>query len=123
MKGVGDNNKHQEWRPAVSLTCPACKQVEANIVGGYVSLDGEFLRLHREEIRSMLSNEEKRAMEDNPLSRIMSWSDTSDGMTVETTTEHLAQRFGHALERAYKGRAVYDFSHENKVARVAWHRD
>ena len=27
------------------------------------------------------------------------------------------------LEKAFGGEATYDFSHENRVARVTWHRD
>jgi len=44
-------------------------------------------------------------------------------MTVRTTTEHLAQRLGHALEKAFHGEVRYDFSHENKLAHVWWRRD
>jgi hypothetical protein len=42
---------------------------------------------------------------------------------LSTTTEHLAQRLGHALEKAFDGKVDYDFSHENKLARVTWRRD
>ena len=49
--------------------------------------------------------------------------ETADELLVETTTEHMAQRLGHALSRAFAGKVTYDFSHENKVARVNWHRD
>jgi len=35
----------------------------------------------------------------------------------------LAQRLGHALEKAFGGSADYDFSHENKLARVNWQRN
>jgi hypothetical protein len=44
-------------------------------------------------------------------------------LTVTTTTEHLAQRLGGMLEKAFGGEVRYDFSHENKLARVSWHRD
>jgi hypothetical protein len=44
-------------------------------------------------------------------------------LTVSTTTEHLAQRLGQALEKAFDGSVHYDFSHENKLARVTWRRD
>lgn len=123
LKGSAEKSKHEGWHPPNLEVCPACKQIDADVVGGYVSLDGNFLAEHREEIRSMLKNEERRAKEDNPLSRIMSYTDTPEGIQVKTTTEHLAQRFGHALESAFKGEVRYSFSHENKVARVTWHRD
>ena len=44
-------------------------------------------------------------------------------LTVTTTTEHLAQRLGRALEKAFSGDVLYDFSHENKLARVKWRRE
>lgn len=39
------------------------------------------------------------------------------------TTEHLAIRLGHALEKAYDGPVLYGISHETKLAHVWWHRD
>ncbi|NBO65264.1 MAG: ATPase, partial [Acidobacteria bacterium] len=64
------------------------------------------------------------AMVDNPLGRIMALERDEDGdIIVQTTTEHLAQRLGHALEKAYDGEIRYDFSHENKLAHVWWRRD
>jgi hypothetical protein len=110
-------------KPETRIVCPACKQAGEGLVGGYVHIDGEFLGSHRGEITSLISNEVRRAAEDNPLSKIMSWNDEPESVEIETTTEHLAQRLGHALEKAFDGKTTYKFSHENKVARVNWHRD
>jgi hypothetical protein len=103
--------------------CPACKQTAEGIVGGYVLIDGQFVTQHHRDIVDLIKNEERRAMEDNPLSRIMSRADDGGSVRIETTTEHLAQRLGRALEKAFAGSVNYDFSHENKMARVWWHRD
>lgn len=102
---------------------PACVQVTNGIVGGYLTVDGAFFQEHRAEIGRLLSNEARRAREDNPLSRTMGREEADGRLIITTTTEHLAQRLGRALEKAYHGQTVYDFSHENKVARVHWHRD
>lgn len=118
-----EGTKHKHWRPAMLVTCPACKQIESGVVGGYVSLSGTFLTEHRTEILNLIEHEAKRALDDNPLSRIMNRRDSAGQMVIETTTEHLAQRLGHALQKAYSGHVLYDFSHENKVARINWHRD
>ena len=71
-----------------------------------------------------MRREAARAAVDNPTGRILA-VDRGDGarMTVTTTTEHLAKRLGHAVSRAYDGQVRFDFSHENKLARVYWHRD
>lgn len=101
--------------------CPACVQAAPS---GYVLIDGDFVANHLTEIENLLRNEAARAAEDNPLARIASWQVKSpQGLLLTTTTEHLAQRLGHALSKAYHGKVDYDFSHENKLARVTWRRD
>jgi hypothetical protein len=114
---------HPHWRPAAEVVCPACKQIESHVVGGYLTISGKFVADHHDEIDNLMVNEADRAAEDNPLCRIMGRSETDGRLEIETTTEHLAQRLGHALEKAYDGEVTYDFSHENKLARVTWHRD
>lgn len=111
--------------PKDRVECPACKQVAAGTYGGEVAIDGRFYADHHDEIDSLLRNEEMRAREDNPISRIMSWNDKEgpDKLDIETTTDRLAQRLGNALKKAYSGELHYNFSHENKVVRVSWHRD
>ena len=110
--------------PAQITLCPACKQQRTGEPRGFVFLDGDFFSSHGEEIEQLLRNEAKRAAEDNPLARAMEFK-RGDGhkLTVSTTTEHLAQRLGQALEKAFDGSVHYDFSHENKLARVTWRRD
>ncbi|HEX5883580.1 MAG TPA: BCAM0308 family protein [Pyrinomonadaceae bacterium] len=109
---------------AMQLTvCPACKQAADGEPRGFVYLDGAFVAGHRKEIENLIRNEAKRASEDNPLARILELKE-HDGhkLTVTTTTEHLAQRLGHAVEKAFGGEVQYNFSHENKIARVSWQR-
>lgn len=118
------NEKHGHWRPPQVTVCPACAQQRTGEPRGFVYLDGAFFVTHQEEIEQLVSNEAERAAEDNPLARILEWKRGDDHkLTVTTTTEHLAQRLGHALEKAFKGSAHYDFSHENKLARVSWERE
>jgi hypothetical protein len=119
-----DAREQKPWRPARVTTCPGCVQAHGGVPSGYVYLDGAFLSAHRDDIERLLRNEAERAAEDNPLARIMLWKEDDKGkLTLSTTTEHLAQRFGHALEKAYDGTVEYDFSHENKLARVTWKRE
>ncbi len=118
-----ESKKQRHWRPPRLTICPACTQVRTGEPCGFLHLDGTFLVAHRQEIEQLIRNEAVRAAEDNPLARIMEWKRATRKLTVTTTTEHLAQRLGHALEKAFKGTAHYDFSHENKLARVNWHRE
>ena len=115
--GIPDGKLHM-------VICPACKQKQTDDVRGFVFLDGSFFVVHRKEIESLLRNEAARAAEDNVLARILEWRrGKGHKLTLTTTTEHLAQRLGHALEKAFGGEVNYDFSHENKLARVSWARE
>lgn len=111
-------------RPTHMTVCPACKQKRSGEPRGFVFLDGAFFVGHQKEIQQLLRNEAERAAEDNPLARILEWKEGDEHqLTVSTTTEHLAQRLGHTLEKAFGGVVHYDFSHENKLARVSWRRE
>ena len=103
--------------------CPACAQIKEGEPAGFVYLSGEFLSKHSQEIENLLRNEEKKLKRTNPLSRIMGFEKSKSGITVSTTNEHLAQHLGRSLKNAYGGDVKYDFSHENKLARVYWSRD
>lgn len=103
--------------------CPACLQVKDGIPGGFVYIEGGFFKQHQEEIHNLLKNEEKKFIFTNPLARIMALKSTKNRLTVTTTTEHLAQHLGRALQHAYNGNIRYDFSRDNKLARVYWERN
>ena len=108
--------------PEVVL-CPACRMASEGRFAGEVRLTGGFLAGHRTEIERLIRNEGRRAVEDNPLGRILQLTRTADGLMVRTTTEHLAKRLGQALHKALHGQVRYRFSHENKFAHVMWSRD
>lgn len=119
----GPDTRQQQQRPARPIVCPACLQMRNGTPRGFVYLDGSFYVTHQKEIEQLLQNEAARAEADNPLARIMEFTRGKEHqLTVSTTTEHLAQRLGHALEKAFAGHTQYDFSHENKLARVMWQR-
>jgi hypothetical protein len=109
---------------ASHVLCPPCRQRQSGPPCGFVRLDGPFLTTHLDDIERLLRNESERAAADNPTARIMTWDRARTGaLELTTTTPHLAQRLGHALEKAFSGVVHYDFSHENQVARVTWRRD
>ena len=118
------NSQDEHLKLAQITHCPACKQERTGEPRGFVFLDGDFFSSHDEEIEQLLRSEAKRAGEDNPLARTMEFRrGGAHKLTVTTTTEHLAQRLGHPVEKALGGSVHYDFSHENKVTRVNWRRD
>ena len=135
-EGCGATYANRRWNPpdvlfasgqdeiVQTVVCPACRQQRDGEPRGFVFVDGKFAVAHHAEIEQLLRNEAERAAVDNPLARIMDLQKRHDHeLVVSTTTEHLAQRLVHALEKAFGGTARYDFSHENKLARVSWHRN
>ena len=120
----GSTAKARALGPSARPTlCPACDMKHKHLARGFLTMRGAFFVAHRTEIEALLRAEEARAVEDNPTGRILDW-DTSkpDELTVSASTEHLVQRLGSALNKAYSGDVSYDFSHENKLARVTWVR-
>jgi hypothetical protein len=108
---------------ATATRCEACRTQASGVPGGYLTVEGEFAATHRDEIARLLRNEAERTAADNPLARILSWERHATRLDLTTTTEHLAARLGHALQKAFGGAVNYGFSHENKLARVTWRRD
>ena len=105
-------------------TCPGCRGVAEHAARGFLYLSGAFVDAHRDEVERLVKAEARRTLDDNPTARIIAWEAMPAGpLVVTTTTEHLAERLGQALEKAYDGDVRFDFSHENKLARVYWHRD
>ncbi len=43
-------------------------------------------------------------------------------LIISTTTEKMAQRIGRAVKKAFHGEVAYNWSHDNKLARVDWER-
>jgi len=103
--------------------CPACRKIADGFIGGVVTLRGSFVREHREEIRNLIRNEEKRAMGFNPLARIIEFTENEDGFEVSTTAEKLAQRIGREVHKACSGTVEYKWSEDSKLLRVHWVRE
>jgi hypothetical protein len=109
--------------PALTI-CPACRMIADQRFGGEVRISGGYVPAHRAAIERLVRNEAARAAEDNPTAAIVSLDRPAPRrLVVRTTTEHLAQRIGHALHKAMHGQVRYRFSHENKFAHVTWTRD
>ena len=111
------------YEPMAIRVCAGCRGRRSGMPHGYVHIDGGFFPDHRADIERLLRNETERARDVNPTSQIVEWRDLNGGgLLIGTSTEHLAQRLGHALEKAYDGKVHYGFSHDNKMAHVWWHR-
>jgi len=109
-------------KDTVRILCPACLKIKDRFPGGVVTLTGDFLHEHKEEIMNLIRNEEERARGFNPLERIMEVTKKNKGMEITTTNEKLAQRIARSLERAYQGSVEYKWSSGTKLLRAEWER-
>jgi hypothetical protein len=103
--------------------CPACRKIHDGFPGGIVTLMGDYVVPHKEDLMNLIRNEEARARGFNPLERVMSIKESGRGsIVISTTNEKLAQRIGRAVKKAFHGEVTYRWSHDNKLARVDWVR-
>jgi len=104
--------------------CPACRQIHDRNPGGVLTLTGDFLGAHFDEIMHLVHNEDHAAQGINPLEKIMTVERPSDScVEITTTNEFLVQRLGKAINRAYGGEIEYKFGGSDCPVRVNWHRD
>ncbi len=117
---------HWQWveKPAGAhqARCPACNRQHDNFPAGYVTLSGDFLSTHEDEILNAVRNHEKREMAEHPLQRVMNIERVAGGYQVTTTDIHLARGIGEALHHAYQGDLEFHYNPEQCLLRVNWQR-
>ncbi len=109
-------------KDAHRVTCPACHRMNDHFPAGFVTLKGEFLNSHRDEIMSLVRHHEQREREEHPLQRIMAIEAKPENTLLTTTDIHLARGIGEALHHAYQGKLEYHYNSEQNLLRVNWER-
>jgi len=105
------------------VVCPTCRKVKDRYPEGILTLSGEFLKDHKDEIVTLLENEAARVGKRSVDDRIIQMNpEGKDKLVLETTTEKLAQHLGRAVYRAYKGELNFRWAAMNKFVRVYWSR-
>ena len=111
-----------ESENSASSHCPACKREIDRMPAGLLYLTGPFLEEHRNEILNIIANQSKAATAQRPLQRIM-WMEETDGTTeIATTSSHLAQRLGKAIDDACKGTLTVKRADDAQLVRLYWER-
>jgi NMD protein affecting ribosome stability and mRNA decay len=108
---------HARWR-----VCPACAQTAAAEWCGRVLLSGTFVAAHEDDIRRRVANVAERARARQPERRIVSIEAYDGGLEILTTSQKLAHRVAHELEKAFRGRASYRWS-DDRTLQATWQRD
>jgi len=103
--------------------CPACQRIEDRFPAGFVTLRGDFLKEHRDELIDAIRAKEKREKPEHPLQRIIAIEDVSGGyLQVSTTDSHLARGIGETLKQAFDGDLKIRYSKDENLVRVVWKR-
>jgi NMD protein affecting ribosome stability and mRNA decay len=102
--------------------CPACRRTRDRYPAGLVTLSGDHLRAHRDEILRLVRHVEEREKREHPMERIMAIEDRDDGVVVSTTEMHLARAIGEAVHDAHHGTLDYRYVEEDSRLRVTWSR-
>lgn len=107
---------------AQQTTCPACRRTQDQVPAGFLTLSGEFLAQHRDEITGLIHNIEARERAVHPLKRIMGLEDDEGKLVVTFTDPHLARTVGDAIGHAYGGEVDFDYQKDEYLLRVNWSR-
>jgi len=108
---------------ASATICPACDRINDQYPAGFITLEGDFLRRHGEEMLHAIRHVEQRQQAEHPLKRIMSLEHHEDRLDITTTDIHLARAIGDAIHDAYQGELELHYNREDQLLRVRWQRD
>jgi len=102
--------------------CPACQRIRDGYPAGYVSLGGEYLAAHRDEILNIVRNCEAEEKATHPLQRLIAIKDIEGGVLVTTTDTHLARRIAERVHDACKGNLALQYNKKENLVRATWTR-
>lgn len=102
--------------------CPACHRVRDRVPAAFLTLRGDFLCEHKEEIMNLVHNYETREKAEHPLKRIMGIEKQAQGLEISFTDAHLARGIGDAIHHAYEGDIDYQYTKQDIMLRVTWER-
>jgi hypothetical protein len=103
--------------------CQACHRIRDNYPAGVVTLTGNFVRTHKDEILGLARNHEAQEKQEHPLHRIMAVEEPPGALVIKATDIHLPRRIADALHHAYKGELDLHYEEENYFIRVNWKRE
>lgn len=103
--------------------CPACHRIKDKYPAGELTLSGDFLAAHGQEIIRLARNVEALERHERPLQRIMDVTEHGGSIVITTTDIHLPRRIGHAIVKAYKGELDTHYDDAGYFVRLTWRRD
>jgi hypothetical protein len=121
-------NGHWQWtnllpEQAPRKLCPACRRIKDNCPAGAISLKGNFVQTHKDELIHLLRNQETQEMAEHPLHRIIRIEEHPKRLDIQTTDIHLPKRIGDALNHAYKGVFHVRYEEAGYFVQVDWQKE
>ncbi|MBN2168797.1 MAG: hypothetical protein JW738_06090 [Actinobacteria bacterium] len=107
----------------MKVTCPGCLRMERHQIEGIVTLRGSFFDRHRDEIWNLVNRVAKNKEKRNVNSRILDVAQNDGDTVIQTTDEHLAERMGKELQKAFKGNLEMKWQEGGALVRVIWERE
>ena len=107
---------------AATTLCPACQRINDAEPGGYVTVSGRLTPREHDDMLRMVRELEEREQPEHPLQRLMDIQKADGEVCITTTSPHLAQAIGTAIEAAFGGETSYAFSPAEHRLRVRWER-
>jgi NMD protein affecting ribosome stability and mRNA decay len=102
--------------------CPACRRIQDRVPAGYLTLQGDFLAQHRDEILNLVHNKVDSQRTEHPMKRLMNIEEQEDGLLITFTDVHLPRGVGEAITRAYEGDLDIHYTEEAGIVRAYWRR-
>ena len=109
--------------PAHEELCQACHRTNDHYPAGELTIAGDFVARHKDEILHLARLQEEQEKAEHPLHRIMGVEERDGAIVVRTTDIHLPRRVGEALRRAYHGELDFQYDEEGYFIRVSWRRE
>ncbi len=103
--------------------CPGDVRLQKRQVEGIVTLKGAFMESHRDEIANLVNRVAREGRRRNVSARIFEVVEDDRGIVIETSDEHLAERMGKEVQKAFKGNLEIKWQEKDTFARVVWQRD
>jgi hypothetical protein len=103
--------------------CAACRRINDKFPAGVVTLRGDFVQEHKEEMIRLARHQEEAEKQEHPLNRIISIEEDAQKVVINTTDIHLPRRIGEAVKRAFHGEIGHNFEKDGYFVRVTWMRE
>lgn len=102
------------------VLCPACAQVRDQEYFGRVLITASLGAGREVEVRRRIWHVECRARHTQPERRLVSIEKLSSGMEILTTSQKLAHRIAKELEKAFGGKARYEWTDREGALEATW---